>query len=129
LQVLLRTGLRIGELAALDRRDVQVTQRTGQVIVRHGKGDRYRVVPLSRSARHALQAWLVERAEYPRTPTATDPLWLSRTGARLSARTINAIVAKAMLPPACRRRRTPCAIRWPRGWCGTTGATSCSSLT
>jgi integrase len=99
LQVLLRTGLRIGELAALDRRDVEVTQRTGQIVVRHGKGDRYRVVPLSRRARQALKAWLVERAEHPRAPadvTASTPLWLSRSGARLSARTVNAIVANAM---------------------------------
>ena len=65
LQVLLRTGLRIGEAAALNRPDVQLTQRTGQLIVRHGKGDQYRVVPISRSARQALSAWLLDRARPP----------------------------------------------------------------
>lgn len=96
LQVLLRTGLRIGEVAALDRGDVQITQRTGQLVVRHGKGDHYRVVPLSRSARQALNTWLVRRPEHrhatPDVATA-GPLWLSRTGARLSVRALNAIVA------------------------------------
>ena len=99
MQVLLRTGLRVGEVAALDRRDMQVTQHTGEIVVRHGKGDRYRVVPLSRSARHALNAWLVERAQHHRAPAnvaVAGPLWLSRSGARLSVRSISAIVAKAM---------------------------------
>ena len=99
LQVLLRTGLRIGEVAALDRGDVQITQRTGQLVVRHGKGDHYRVVPLSRSARQALNTWLLTRAEHRHaTPdvAAAGPLWLSRTGARLSVRSLNAIVAGVM---------------------------------
>jgi integrase len=64
LQVLVRTGLRIGEVAALDRSAIQITQRTGQLVVRHGKGDHYRVVPLSRSARQALNTWLPERAKH-----------------------------------------------------------------
>ncbi len=41
MQVLLRTGVRIGEVAALDHGDLQLTQDTAQVVVRHGKGDRY----------------------------------------------------------------------------------------
>ena len=99
LEVLLRTGLRIGELAALDRGDVQITQRTGQLVVRHGKGDHYRVVPLSRSARQALNAWLLKRAEHRHAPpdiASAGPLWLSRTGARLSVRSLNATVAGVM---------------------------------
>jgi len=98
-QVLLRTGLRIGELAALDRGDVQLTQRTGQLVVRHGKGDRYRVVPLSRSARHALNTWLPDRTLHPRAPenvAAAGPLWLSRAGTRLSARSLTTIVSDVM---------------------------------
>jgi site-specific recombinase XerC len=43
--------LRIGEVAALDAGDVRLTQRTGELVVRHGKGDRRRVVPLARPAR------------------------------------------------------------------------------
>jgi site-specific recombinase XerD len=37
--LLLRTGLRIGEVAELDASDVRLTQRTGELVVRHGKGD------------------------------------------------------------------------------------------
>ena len=38
--LLLRTGLRIGEVAELDASDVRLTQRTGELVVRHGKGTR-----------------------------------------------------------------------------------------
>ena len=41
------TALRLAELAALDVDDVPTTERTGEVIVRAGKGQRYRGVPLS----------------------------------------------------------------------------------
>jgi integrase len=36
MELLLRTGLRIGELAALDVGDVRLTQRTGELVIRHG---------------------------------------------------------------------------------------------
>ena len=57
MQVLLRSGLRVSEVAALDVGDVRLSKRTGEFVVRHGKGDRRRMVPLSRSARAALREW------------------------------------------------------------------------
>ena len=55
MELLLRIGVRIGELADLDAGDVRLTQRTGELVIRHGKGDRRRVVPLNRTARAALR--------------------------------------------------------------------------
>jgi site-specific recombinase XerD len=37
--LLLRTGLRIAELAELDASDVRLTQRTGELVLRHGNGE------------------------------------------------------------------------------------------
>ena len=68
MELLLCTGLPIGELADLDTADVRLTQRTGELIIRHGKGDRRRIVPLNRSARAALRPWLTERLQHPSTP-------------------------------------------------------------
>ena len=48
--VLLFTALRIAELAALNRDDVAISARKGLLTVRHGKGDRYREVPLNAEA-------------------------------------------------------------------------------
>lgn len=95
--LLLRTGLRIGEVSELDASDVRLTQRTGELVVRHGKGDRRRIVPLSRSARTALRAWRIDRERHPSNPARDEgPLWLSRAGRRLSVRSIGKLVAGVM---------------------------------
>jgi site-specific recombinase XerD len=97
MELLLRTGWRIGELADLDAADVRVTQRTGELVVRHGKGDRRRVVPLDRVARAAPRAWLFDRERHAASPPRDrGPLWISRTGEQLSVRSFTKLVTKVM---------------------------------
>jgi len=62
-KTLLETGLRIGELCALRISDVIISSRKGKVIVRQGKGERRREVPLNADAREALTNWLELRGE------------------------------------------------------------------
>lgn len=62
-ELLAQTGLRAGEAAALALADVTLGERSGQVIVRRGKGDRYREVPLNADARRALADYLAQRSE------------------------------------------------------------------
>jgi integrase/recombinase XerC len=86
--LLFYTGIRIGECVALDIEDVPLSARRGQVIVRTGKGDHYREVPLNAQVRPVLKAWLQERAQ--RFPALTLPaLFLNRQGQRLSTRAID----------------------------------------
>ena len=59
--MLLYTGLRRAELVALDVDDVRVSQRKGAVIVRSGKGDAYREVPLNALVRQVVEKWLTDR--------------------------------------------------------------------
>jgi site-specific recombinase XerD len=61
LQVLKNTGLRVGELCNLRLGDITIAERKGQVVVRSGKGGKYRVVPLNLDARKALGAYLEAR--------------------------------------------------------------------
>ncbi len=61
LNLLLYTGLRVSEAAALRMEDVVLNARSGKVVVRSGKGRKYREVPLHREARRALQAYLEVR--------------------------------------------------------------------
>jgi site-specific recombinase XerD len=97
MELLLRTGLRIGELADLDAGDVRLTQRTGELVIRHGKGDRRRVVPLNRAARAALRPWLTDGQGHPTAPARDrGPLWISRTGEQLSVRSITKLVTNVM---------------------------------
>jgi integrase/recombinase XerC len=60
---LLNTGLRLSELLALQISDVEIGERKGTLIVRQGKGNRERRVPLNGEARKALQNWLAVRPQ------------------------------------------------------------------
>ena len=61
--LLIYTGIRISECAALDLDDVYVAGRKNRVIVRSGKGDRYREIPLNGEASEALRQWLQGRSK------------------------------------------------------------------
>lgn len=63
IQFLRHTGLRVGELCNLELQDIEMYTRKGKVIVRSGKGRRYREVPLNLDARRALQMYFAERPE------------------------------------------------------------------
>jgi site-specific recombinase XerD len=52
--------------------DVELSERKGSVLVRRGKGNKQRSVPLNAEARKAVQDWLEVR------PSGSDPfLWIS----------------------------------------------------
>lgn len=61
--LLFYTGLRIGECAALNQDDVLISARKGTVIVRQGKRDSYREIPLNANAHRVLDAWVTNRQE------------------------------------------------------------------
>ncbi len=61
IQVMLGTGLRISEVAALKVSDVEIGERSGWVRVRQGKGMKARSVPLSLQVRKDLEAYLEAR--------------------------------------------------------------------
>jgi site-specific recombinase XerC len=73
-------GLRIGEAVALDLDDVRLSARKGVLIVRSGKGDRYREVPVHPELRANLAIWLDERPDWPGA-TANPALFLNRRAA------------------------------------------------
>jgi site-specific recombinase XerC len=59
--LLVYAGLRLSELVALELDDARVSGRRAVVVVRSGKRDRYREVPLNAPARKALDEWLKKR--------------------------------------------------------------------
>jgi hypothetical protein len=58
IELLAGTGLRVGEALALRVGDVQISDRSGRVMVRLSKGGGMRRVPLTVEVRHALTAHL-----------------------------------------------------------------------
>ncbi len=85
-ECLLGAGLRVSELLALQLGDVTLNERSGQVMVRRGKGAVHRVVPLTANVRKALQRYLDEdpllRAYRDEHPDLGDkmPLWIGERG-------------------------------------------------
>ena len=86
LELLYGAGLRIAELAALDRTDIDLVDWT--VRVRHGKGDKERIVPIGESAIAALKEYF--------GANVSGPALVNRFGGRLSVRSIRVRVARAV---------------------------------
>jgi site-specific recombinase XerD len=75
LQMLVQTGLRIGECAALCWGDLAVGEKRGQVRVRSGKGNKARTVPLNDSARQALAEYAAPLLNVEPTVKAVAAAW------------------------------------------------------
>jgi site-specific recombinase XerD len=87
--LLRHTGLRVGELAALQVGDVETSERKGAVVVRSGKGGKQRTVPLNVDARRAIEAYKEVRPQVP-----SNQLFISQRGAGLQAQAVENLVKK-----------------------------------
>jgi len=90
--LLLFTGLRLSEAAALRVADVRVSARKGVVVVRSGKGDAYREVELNALVRGMLDEWVTERAKI--ASAGETSFFVARTGRALSSRSIDLAVRR-----------------------------------
>jgi site-specific recombinase XerD len=59
--LMLYTGCRVGDLVHLELNDLLLSDRSGMVVFRHGKGNKQRSVPVPLPARRALQEYLETR--------------------------------------------------------------------
>jgi integrase/recombinase XerD len=85
--VMLEAGPRVAECAALDLDDILIGERSGHLLVRDGKGEKERKVPLTAElVRPALKAWIEIRN------ASTSALWLGKETERLNARSMQRIV-------------------------------------
>ena len=87
-ELMINTGLREAEVCNLKLDDVFISERKGYVIVRAGKGDKYRKVPLNANARRAIQAYLEVR------PNRGNYLFVSNKSDRLSESQLYRIIRK-----------------------------------
>jgi site-specific recombinase XerD len=88
IQMLLGTGLRISELAAIKISDLEMSERKTWLHVREGKGSKARDIPLDRKTRKALSSYLEERRG-----DGSEQLFLGQRGP-LSEAGINYLVNK-----------------------------------
>ena len=87
IELLYSSGLRLAELAGLDKQHLDLQDATVRVT---GKGNKTRVVPVGTQAVGALQRWLEIRDSFCAAidEHAAEALFLSRRGKRLHPRTI-----------------------------------------
>jgi integrase/recombinase XerC len=99
LEVLYATGIRVSELAGLDRADVDRHRRVLRVF---GKGAKERTVPYGLPADRAIGTWLTRGRPLVAGPTSGDAVFLGRRGSRIDPRTVRTVVhrATAALPGA-----------------------------
>jgi site-specific recombinase XerD len=107
-QVLLQTGLRLSECAALTFEDITFGERRGTLLVRAGKGNKARSVPLNASAREALAACVAPRLKIdkptlkavasewpkPKSREAHEPIFLSQKGGALTTSATGQMIAE-----------------------------------
>ena len=98
--LLLFTALRISEVVALDVEDLRISPRKGIVVVRSGKRDSYREVPLNALARQVLTEWLEQRKQLDVDERRASAVDQPRAHATVGAR-------RGRVRPACRQGRGP----------------------
>lgn len=91
-ELLYASGIRVGELVALDIDDLQLADNLVRVM---GKGAKERTVPFGLPAARALQAWLGLRSQVT-TPTSGPALFLGSRGRRTDARQVRSAVHRLM---------------------------------
>lgn len=76
-QLILNTGIRESELCNLEMDDITISDRKGTIIIRSGKGNKYRELPLNNEARNALADYI----QNGRPDTDTNKVFIGQRGA------------------------------------------------
>jgi len=100
--LLLFSGCRVSDAANLDMQDILLSERSGTVVFRFGKGNKQRSCPLPLSARRAISAYLESRP-----PVASERVFIGERGP-LTERGIRALCDKYSVVCGFRLRPHDC---------------------
>lgn len=103
--LMLWAGLREGEVAQLDLKDIQIGIRRGKVTVRNGKGSKFREIPLIAESLRAIAEWSSERGGEP------GALFSGKSGERITVKGIQDRVKVIRLAAGLDEDVTPHALR------------------
>jgi integrase/recombinase XerC len=108
-ETLYSCGLRVSEIAGLDRRDVDEAEGLVRVM---GKGKKERIVPIGQKALAAIAAYRRQLAvEGKGAGGSTEALFLNRNGGRLTPRSIARILDRLVAACALAVPVSPHALR------------------
>jgi integrase/recombinase XerC len=92
LELLYATGVRVGELCALDVDDLDTERR---LVVVMGKGSKQRSVPVGLPALRAVTDWLTAGRPALAVPRSGPALFLGARGGRIDPRTVRSVVHRS----------------------------------
>ena len=110
-EFLYATGLRVSELSGVDLDDLDLSQRLVRVL---GKGKKERIVPFGVPAAQAIRKYLPCRGALRaahRGVADDEPLFVNRSGGRLSARSVARILKRRLQEAGLPARISPHALR------------------
>ncbi|WP_010503305.1 tyrosine-type recombinase/integrase [Paenibacillus elgii] len=103
---LLFAGLRVSELCDLEPEDIITTERSGEIIVRQGKGNKYREVPIPKVLRECLNQYIDANRD-----TMGEYLFDSQREERITPRAVQHLCDKIGKNAKLGRRLTPHMLR------------------
>jgi integrase/recombinase XerC len=105
-ETLYSSGLRVSELVGLNWRDID--EELGMVMVRSGKGNKDRLVPLGEPALDALLKW---RRAMPIAWEPAGPVIVNLRGGRLTTRSVEMILQRRIAAAGISAGITPHGLR------------------
>ena len=108
METLYSSGLRVSELVGLNQEDVDIF---GGLVRVRGKGKKERILPLGQMALKALQAYLEHKPVRDHRSALKAPLYLNRSGGRLSDRSIRRMILKYTRRIALNKEVSPHTLR------------------
>jgi integrase/recombinase XerC len=109
IEVLYSSGLRVSELTGLDWRDVD--SDVGMLMVRAGKGDKDRIVPIGEPALEALLKWRKAMPGNAMPGTPDGPVFTNLRGGRLTSRAVEMILQARLKEAGVSAHATPHGLR------------------
>jgi integrase/recombinase XerC len=111
LELFYSSGMRVGELTGLNLGDIDFGQSLVKV---RGKGKKERIVPVGEQALRSVQQYLAGRNEFLQKQQGSEadpPLFLSRSGRRITPRSVARIVDRYVLQSGISKKVSPHTLR------------------
>ncbi|MBN2419469.1 MAG: tyrosine recombinase XerC [Deltaproteobacteria bacterium] len=113
LELLYSCGIRVSELTGLNIEDIDFKERLVRVI---GKGNKERIVPAGKKALAAIEKYLEMSESFRKktgylTGSKKNPLFLNKSGGRLSSRSVSNIIKKYVREYGLVNNITPHSLR------------------
>jgi integrase/recombinase XerC len=111
LELFYSSGMRVSELTGLNLGDIDFGQSLVKV---RGKGKKERIVPVGEQALSSVQQYMAGRNEFLQKRQASEadpPLFLSRSGRRITPRSVARIVDRYVLQSGISKKVSPHTLR------------------